>query len=119
MWKLRGIPSSVAYVGHESHEAGAFDGLGDGVLADCVAARLAAADDFAVAVGELRQQVDVFVVDVHRLGADAIDEDRILLGNLLDVGAAPVLLVLVGVSAGHNFDSTLGRKVEMRPDLAF
>ena len=70
-------------------------GPGHRVLAGGVAAGLAAADDAAVAVGELAQQVEVFVVDVHRPRRDALDVDRIALGDLLDVLIALVSVVAV------------------------
>jgi len=48
------------------------------VLADRGAACLAAADDFAVAISQLLQQLDVFVVDVSWSWTFAVDEKRIL-----------------------------------------
>jgi hypothetical protein len=38
-----------------------------------VATGLAAADDAAVTVGQLAQQVEILVVDEHRPGTDAVD----------------------------------------------
>ncbi len=56
----------LAGVRQQGHEAGSLDRLGHGVLADGRASALAAADDFALPVGELFQQFHVLVIDVHR-----------------------------------------------------
>lgn len=69
--------NSVADVRHQSHEARAFDGGGDGVLADGGATGLAAADDFALTARQLFEEFDVFVVDEHRARTFAVDAQRI------------------------------------------
>ena len=61
---------------------GPLDGERNRVLAGRAAAGLAAADDFAVAVDELLEQLDVLVIHEHRPGPDAVDPDRILLLDL-------------------------------------
>jgi len=48
------------------------------VLADRSAACLATADDLAVAIGQLLQKLDVFVINVSRTWTFAIDEKWIL-----------------------------------------
>jgi hypothetical protein len=53
------------------------------VLARGLATGLAAADDAAVAIGELAEQIEILVIDVHRTRTFAIDANRILLGDLL------------------------------------
>ncbi len=58
------------------------------MLARSLATGLAAADNAAVAVGELAQQVEILVVDKHRTGTFAIDANGILLGNLLVAATA-------------------------------
>src|SRR5690606_6301453 len=72
---------SAADVRHQAHEAGPLDRLRHGVLARSVATGLAAADDAAVAVGQLAQQIKILVVDEHRPGADAINANRVLLDD--------------------------------------
>jgi len=49
------------------------------VLAGGGAAALAPTDDLPLPVGQLGEQFKVFVIDVQRPGAFAIDEDRVLL----------------------------------------
>ena len=46
-----------------------------------MATGFAAADDAAVAVGQLAEQVEVLVVDEHRTRTDAVDADRVFLDN--------------------------------------
>jgi len=74
--KIKGR-NSVADVRHQRHEARAFDGGGDGVLADGGAAGLATADDFALTARQLFEEFDVFVVDEHRARTFAVDAQRI------------------------------------------
>ena len=74
-----------ADVGQQRHEARPLDRLRDGVLAGGVAAGFAAADDFAVAVDQLRQQVEVLVVDEHGLGRHAVDPHRVGLRGAADI----------------------------------
>src|SRR6187549_1919611 len=73
--------SSAADVGHQAHESGPLDRLGNRVLARSVATSLAAAYDAAVTVGQLAQQVEVLVVDEHRPGTDAVDADGVFLDD--------------------------------------
>ena len=75
---------SVANVRHQRHETSAFDGRGDSVLADRGATGLAAADDLALAAGELLEKLDVFVIDIHRAWTFAVNHQRIafLAGDL-------------------------------------
>src|SRR6056297_373584 len=49
------------------------------MLAGCGTTALAAAYDATLAVNHLLEQLDVFVIDVHRPRAVAIDKDRIFL----------------------------------------
>ena len=53
------------------------------MLAGRMATGLATADDASVSIGQLAQQVEILVVDVHGTRSDAIDEDRVFLGNLV------------------------------------
>lgn len=69
--------NSVADVRHQRHKARAFDGGGDGVLADGGATGLATADDFALTARQLFEEFDVFVVDEHRTRTFAVDAQRI------------------------------------------
>lgn len=91
---------SVADVRQQGHEAGALDGAGNGVLAGGVATGLATADDAAVTVGQLRKQVEVFVVDVHRTRGLAINVDGVALRGPLDVALALVLVAAAGTFTG-------------------
>ncbi len=50
-----------------------------------VTAGLPTADDPAVPVGELRQQIEIFVIDIHRPRSLAVNVERIALGDLLNV----------------------------------
>lgn len=70
---------SVGYVRQQRHEPGPFDGLGDGVLAGRSATAFAAADDLSLPAGELAEQLQVLIVNVHRSRASAVDEDWIFL----------------------------------------
>ena len=91
---------SVANIGQKGHKPGALDRAGDGVLAGGVAAGLAAADDSAVPVRELREQVEIFVVDVHRARLVAVDEDRVAFRSTLDVALTLVLVATTATTAG-------------------
>jgi len=66
-----------ADIRHQTHEPSAFDSGGNGVLTDSRATTLAATDDLPVAIDQLGEQLDVLVIDVHRPGTVAIDEDRV------------------------------------------
>ena len=52
------------------------------MLADRSTTSLATTDNLAVAIGELLQQLDVFVVNVSRTGTFAVNEKRILTNGL-------------------------------------
>ena len=69
----------LAGVGQQSHESGSLDCLRHGVLADGRAAALAPTDDLSLPVRKLLEQFHILVIDVHRMGPLAIDENRILL----------------------------------------
>ena len=86
----------VADVGQQGHEPRSLDGQGHGVLAGGGAAALAAANDLTLAIGELAQQIEILVVDEHRTGTLAIDENRILLFR--------ANLVLVRASLGRSLE---------------
>ena len=49
------------------------------MLARRGATAFAATDDFALPIGELAEQIEILVVDVHRTRTFAVDENRILL----------------------------------------
>ncbi len=101
---------SVADVRQQGHEAGAFDGAGDGMLARGVATGFAAADNSPVPIGELAQQVEVLVIDVHRARGAAADVDRVPLGRPLDIRLTLVLVAAAGLrfaGIGHGRDRAL------------
>ena len=52
------------------------------MLAGGVTARLPTTDDLPMAVGQLAQQIQVLVVDIHWPRTDTVDVDRVLLGGL-------------------------------------
>ncbi len=51
------------------------------MLARCVATCLTTADNSAMAVGQLAEQIEIFVIDEHRTRTDTIDADRVFLGE--------------------------------------
>ena len=81
----------------QGHEPRPLDRRGHSVLAGGGAAALAAADDLALAAGELGEQFEVFVIDVHRPRTFAVDEDRIFLL------AADLDLVTLARRTGRSF----------------
>ncbi len=90
---------SAAFVRHEGHEAGPLDRFRDGVLARGLATGLTTADNPAMTIGQLAEQIQILVIDEHRTWANAIDANGILFGNLL-IAAAAVALALVVI---HRF----------------
>jgi hypothetical protein len=91
--------ASATFVRHQGHEAGPLNGLGNGMLARGLAAGLPAADDAAVAVGELAQQIEILVIHEHRTRTFAIDANGILLGDLLHAAGRLALKHNLGRSA--------------------
>src|SRR5437868_5056978 len=81
--------SSFADVRQETHEAGAFDSERHGMLAGGGATAFAAADNFALAIGELIEKFQILVIDKQRARALAVDEDGILLLGA-DLGLSPL-----------------------------
>lgn len=71
-------PKSVAHVRQQRHESSSFDRIRNGVLRNGRATGFPAADDAAVAVDQFLQQFNVLVINVHRTGTFAIDEQGIL-----------------------------------------
>ena len=69
-------------VRQQSHEAGSFDGLGNGMLTSRLATCLATTNNFTMPIGQLAEQVEIFVIHKHGPWTDAIDAHGILLGNL-------------------------------------
>lgn len=69
---------SVAFVRHQCHKTSSLDRSRDGVLADRGATCFAAANNLAMSVGQLFQQLYVFVINVGRTRTLAIDEQRVL-----------------------------------------
>src|SRR5262245_31620322 len=69
----------LADVRQQRHETGALDSQSDGVLARGGATAFATADDLALTIGELVQELKVFVVNEQRTWTFAIDEDWIFL----------------------------------------
>ncbi len=76
------------------------------VLAGGSATAFAAADNFALAVGELVQQLQIFVVHEQRPGTLAVNEDWVfLLGAELGLGPLPhghLLFVAKRSKTGHG-----------------
>ncbi len=83
----------ASFVRNERHEPGSLDRLRDGVLAGGCTASLATAHNATVTVGQLAEQVEVFVIDKHRTRTDAVDADRVFFSNF-DVGSFGHELVL-------------------------
>jgi hypothetical protein len=73
---------SVAFVWHQSHEASSLDRRSDCVLADRSTASLATAHNLAMTVGQLLEQLNVFVINVSRTWTFTINEQRILTNRL-------------------------------------
>ena len=81
---------SVADVRQKRHEASPFNGQRNRVLAGGGAAAFAAAYDLALPVGQLAEQVEVFVVHVHGTWTLTVDKDRVffLAANFGFIGPA-------------------------------
>src|SRR5687767_8048056 len=77
---------SAAHVRQQRHEPRPLDRLSHGMLARGVAARLAAAHDAAVTVGQLAQQIEILVINEHRARTDAVDPDGISLRDATEGG---------------------------------
>lgn len=61
------------------------------MLADRGATGLAAADDLALAAGELLEKLDVFVIDIHRAWTFAVNHQRIaFLAGDLSLGTSAI-----------------------------
>lgn len=73
----------AANVRHQGHEASTLDCFGHGVLAGCLATCLAPADDAAMAIGQLAEHIQIFVIDEHGPRSLTIDKDGIPLSNFL------------------------------------
>src|SRR5690606_12416284 len=93
---------------HQGHEPRPLDRHGHGVLAGGGATAFAAADNFAVAVGQLLQELDVLVVDIQRARAFAVDENRIL---LLRADLAFGLATVRGVGICRTWRATKGHSL--------
>jgi hypothetical protein len=68
-----GDQSLIAFEWQQCHKAGSFDCIGNGVLADRRATRLASSNDPAMTIDQFLKQLDVFVVDIHRTRTLTID----------------------------------------------
>src|SRR5690349_10008909 len=102
----------LADVWQQRHETGALDSQGDGVLARGGATALATADDFALTIGELVQELKVFVINEQRTRTFAVDEDGIfLLGAQLWLGALAhrTFELALHSRAAHTWHSNLFR----------
>ncbi len=86
----------------KSHEAGALDGLGHGMLAGGGTTGSATAGDTSVAVHKLLKELNIFVVHVHRPRPLAINKDRILLNGFEPRFLAPRLTANFGRDC-HKF----------------
>ena len=76
---LDAVRRLLADVGHQSHESGSLDRGGHRMLAGSSATTFSPANDPALAIDHLLQQLDVLVINVHRAWTMAIDEDWVLL----------------------------------------
>ena len=70
-------PGLLAHVRQHGHEPGTLDGRGHGVLTDGLATALPPADDFALPVGQLLQEFQVLVVDIHWAGPFSVDKNGV------------------------------------------
>src|SRR5208282_1986119 len=69
----------LADVWQQGHEASPLDRVGHGVLAYGRAAALTPADDLALAVDELLQQLEILVVDIHWARTLPLNKQGVLL----------------------------------------
>ena len=67
----RPFSTLVADVGHQRHESGSFDRLGNGVLASCGAAGFSPGDNFSLPIRQLFEEVEILVVDVPSVAGAA------------------------------------------------
>lgn len=72
---------STADVWQQRHEAGSLHGLRDRMLARSLATGLATTYNAAVPIGELAEQIQVFVIHEHGTRSNAIDAYRVFLGG--------------------------------------
>jgi hypothetical protein len=108
---------SVRNVRQQGHEPRLLDRQRHGMLAGGGATALASANDLALAVRQLREQLQILIVDIHRPGPLAVDKYRVFLFR--------TNLVLVRATFGnrssrsfHNSwpsQSCLGNEVKTSP----
>jgi hypothetical protein len=72
-------PILLADVWQQRHKPGSLDSRGDRVLAGGGTTALSTANNSALAIDHFLQQIQVFVIDIHRPWALPIDENRIFL----------------------------------------
>lgn len=74
------------------------------MLTDRGATGLSPADDFAVTIHQLLEQLEVLVIDVHRARPLAINEQRILLDRFglgLGLALGPIHRPTIGITERH------------------
>ena len=69
----------LGYVWQERHETSPLHSERHGMLARGGATTLATREKFALPVHHLPEQIEILVVNIHRTGTNAVDENRILL----------------------------------------
>ncbi len=69
--------SLVTNIGHQGHEPGSFHGISDRVLTDRGATRLASSHQPTMTINQFLEQLDIFVVNVHRARSLTVNIQRI------------------------------------------
>src|SRR5208282_2455436 len=100
----------LADVWQQGHEASPLDRVGHGVLADGRAAALPPADDLALAVDELLQQLKILVIDIHRPRTQPIDKKGILL-LAADLGLRAALAEAIDLKLTCHENSVTGKLI--------
>jgi hypothetical protein len=103
------LTGSVAHVRQQRHKPRSLDRASNRVLARRVAARLATAHYAAMPVGQLREQVEIFVINVHRPRRVALNVNRIALRDLLHVLVALVAVVTIVLIRRHRTSAYVRR----------
>ena len=106
---LSNLTRLLANVRQQRHKTGTFDCQRDGMLAGGRATAFATADDFALSIGQLIEQIEIFVIDKHRPWPLAFDKNGVFLlranfGLRALAHRASIFSTTKGTKSRHDFN---------------